>query len=105
MQSIADMAMWHTLLVADYTMIIMMRFFKAFKGQARLAVVTNTIVHASTDLFHFVIVFLSAFLTYTFAGTVLFGRRLKGFSSFQKSFGTCFAIACGDFDWTALSRE
>eukprot|EP00746_Dinoflagellata_sp_MGD_P079359 gnl/MRDRNA2_/MRDRNA2_31720_c0_seq1.p1 gnl/MRDRNA2_/MRDRNA2_31720_c0~~gnl/MRDRNA2_/MRDRNA2_31720_c0_seq1.p1 ORF type:complete len:1604 (+),score=291.19 gnl/MRDRNA2_/MRDRNA2_31720_c0_seq1:146-4957(+) len=104
-QNVSDMSMWYRLVLANYTMMIMLRFFKAFKGHPRLAIVTNTIVRASTDLFHFVIVFLSAFLTYTFAGTVLFGRRLKGFSTFQKSFGSCFAIACGDFDWNVLSKE
>lgn len=81
---LSNMGMWFRLLQANYTMIILMRFFKAFKGQARLAIVTNTIVHASSDLFHFVIVFLSAFLTYTFAGTVLFGRRIQGFSTFPE---------------------
>eukprot|EP00746_Dinoflagellata_sp_MGD_P064876 gnl/MRDRNA2_/MRDRNA2_27050_c0_seq1.p1 gnl/MRDRNA2_/MRDRNA2_27050_c0~~gnl/MRDRNA2_/MRDRNA2_27050_c0_seq1.p1 ORF type:complete len:1273 (+),score=202.30 gnl/MRDRNA2_/MRDRNA2_27050_c0_seq1:3-3821(+) len=105
MQNLANMSMWYRLLLADYTMVIMLRFFKAFKGQARLAVVTNTIVTASTDLVHFAIVFLSAFLTYTFAGMILFGRRIGGFSTFQKSFGTCFAIACGDFDWALLVSE
>jgi hypothetical protein len=104
-QALSNMVMWYRLLLADYTMIIMLRFFKAFKGQARLAVVTNTIVHASADLFHFGIVFVSAFLTFTFSGMILFGRRMNGFSTFEKAFGTCFAIACGDFDWGALSYE
>merc|ERR1719428_1999059 len=86
-------------------LLVMCRFFKAFKGQPRLAVVTTTIASAGADLFHFGLIFFSVFLTFAFAGTILFGRRLAGFSSFRTAFGTSFAIACGDFDWTNMSAE
>merc|ERR1719428_788571 len=86
-------------------LLVMCRFFKAFKGQPRLAVVTTTIASAGSDLFHFGLIFFSVFLTFAFAGTILFGRRMAGFSSFRTAFGTSFAVACGDFDWTNMSAE
>lgn len=103
--ALASLAMWSRIVLADYVLLVMLRFFKAFKGQPRLAVVTNTIYMAGSDLFHFGIVFFSVFMTFAFAGTVLFGRRLPGFNSFGRSVGTCFAIICGDFQWATLSKE
>eukprot|EP00746_Dinoflagellata_sp_MGD_P083302 gnl/MRDRNA2_/MRDRNA2_33178_c0_seq1.p1 gnl/MRDRNA2_/MRDRNA2_33178_c0~~gnl/MRDRNA2_/MRDRNA2_33178_c0_seq1.p1 ORF type:complete len:1065 (-),score=154.19 gnl/MRDRNA2_/MRDRNA2_33178_c0_seq1:41-2875(-) len=97
--------MWWRLLLVYFMLLVMCRFFKAFKGQPRLAVVTNTIYSAASDLFHFGLIFICVFLTFAFAGTILFGRRMAGFSSFKTAFGTSFAIACGDFDWTSMSYE
>merc|ERR1719191_2059322 len=103
--NLAFLVMWYRILISDYMLLIMIRLFKAFKGHPRLAVVTNTIYVAGSDLFHFGIVFTSIFLAFAYSGTLLFGRRLSGFSTFSKSCGSCFAIACGEFQWAVMTEE
>merc|ERR1719473_2089521 len=90
--------MWYRLLLGDYVFFYMLRFFKAFRAQPRLALVTTTIYTAGADLFHFSIVFVSIFGSFAFASVVLFGRRMVEFSSFFRAASTCFAILCGDYD-------
>lgn len=103
--ALAANTMWYRLLLSDYMMLIMLRCFKAFKGQPRLAMVTNTMQAAGSDLFHFGIVFFTIFTSFAFAGTILFGRRMVGFSTMTMACGSCFAILCGEFDWGLMSQE
>jgi len=86
-----------------YPLLMLMKLFKAFSAQARLAIVTDTLSSASTDLVHFLLVFLSIFLTYAVAGVVLFGREIDNFSTFARSVVSSFRIMMGDFDWEELS--
>jgi len=65
--------------------------------------VTDTLISASTDLAHFSLVFLSIFLTYALAGSVLFGRDMDNFSTFARAVASSFRIMMGDFDWEELS--
>eukprot|EP00746_Dinoflagellata_sp_MGD_P145113 gnl/MRDRNA2_/MRDRNA2_77764_c0_seq1.p1 gnl/MRDRNA2_/MRDRNA2_77764_c0~~gnl/MRDRNA2_/MRDRNA2_77764_c0_seq1.p1 ORF type:complete len:1096 (+),score=233.83 gnl/MRDRNA2_/MRDRNA2_77764_c0_seq1:65-3352(+) len=91
------------LVLASYPMIIVLRLFKAFASQPRLAVVTKTLDCASIDLVHFLLVFSSVFLTYAVAGVVLFGREVDSFTTFGRAVNTCFRCMMGDFDWDAMS--
>merc|ERR550514_1215019 len=83
----------------------MLRFFKAYSGQPRLAMVTSTLTRAATDLFHFMIVFMTIFLCYSYSGMFLFGRRVEKFSTATYAVQTCFNMVMGDFDWSELSEE
>lgn len=85
-----------------YPGIIMLRLFKAFAAQPRLAVVTETLRTAWQDIFHFCIVFLSIFVSFTISGNILFGQDLEGFATLDRSFLTCFRCMLGDFDWDAF---
>lgn len=85
-----------------YPAVITMRLFKAFASQPRLAVVTRTLESAYIDLFHFLIIFLSVFMTYTVAGVVLFGREVHSFTTMFRAVMTCFRASFGDFDWEEL---
>jgi hypothetical protein len=93
------------LAVCWYTILIMFRFFQAFKAQPRLAVVTNTITRSLTDLAHFIIVLIVVLLAYSVAGMFLFGHRLLNFSEMGTSLNTCFLVMIGDFDFAELSAE
>jgi len=93
------------LLICWYTILIMFRFFQAFKAQPRLAVVTNTITRSLTDLAHFIVVLLVVLLAYAVAAMFLFGHRLLQFSEIGTSLNTCFLIMIGDFDFAELSAE
>mmetsp|Transcript_33872 Transcript_33872/g.80867 ORF Transcript_33872/g.80867 Transcript_33872/m.80867 type:complete len:871 (-) Transcript_33872:235-2847(-) len=78
---------------------IMLKFFKAFQANPRLQLVTNTLIQASDELFHFLIVFLAIFMGFSVSGHILFGDDLIEFSSFDRSMDTSFRTLLGDFGW------
>eukprot|EP00928_Gymnodinium_smaydae_P010441 TRINITY_DN13937_c0_g1_i1.p1 TRINITY_DN13937_c0_g1~~TRINITY_DN13937_c0_g1_i1.p1 ORF type:complete len:865 (+),score=196.33 TRINITY_DN13937_c0_g1_i1:276-2870(+) len=86
-----------------YPLIIVIRLFKAFSAQPRLAVVTNTMIKAGPDLLHFMIVFGSVFLTFTICGIVLFGREVSSFTTFSRAMVATFRTMLGDIEWDELS--
>eukprot|EP00928_Gymnodinium_smaydae_P021197 TRINITY_DN18250_c0_g3_i1.p1 TRINITY_DN18250_c0_g3~~TRINITY_DN18250_c0_g3_i1.p1 ORF type:complete len:958 (-),score=117.64 TRINITY_DN18250_c0_g3_i1:466-3339(-) len=88
--------------LALYPFVVLMRFFKAFSAQPRLALVTNTIVRASTDVAHFGIVFFTVFSVFTISAQIMFGQELHEFATIFRSFNTAFRILLGDFDWDRL---
>jgi len=89
-----------------YTLALQFRFFVSFGAQPRLALVTNTIKAVMVDLLHFSIVLCPTFLTYAFAGTLLFGRRMKEFSTVTQALMTCFRIMIeSEYPWDDLAAE
>merc|ERR1712227_394918 len=69
--------------------IVMLRFFKAFSMQPQLAIVTETLSRGFVDIVHFLIVFVSVFVTYALGGNVLFGHQLTSFHTMDYSLYTC----------------
>jgi len=92
------------LFLGCYPVLTMARLFKAFAAQPRLSIVTRTLSKAGADLIHFLLVFISVFLTYVIAGIVLFGREVDNFTNFNRSVITSFRAMMGDFDWDAMMR-
>jgi len=89
-----------------YTFLLQFRFFINFGAQPRLALVTNTIRAVVVDLVHFLIVLLPTFLTYAFAGNLLFGRRMREFSTLFQSLMTCFRIMIeSEYPWDDLAAK
>eukprot|EP00929_Paragymnodinium_shiwhaense_P057131 TRINITY_DN2858_c0_g2_i1.p1 TRINITY_DN2858_c0_g2~~TRINITY_DN2858_c0_g2_i1.p1 ORF type:complete len:904 (-),score=199.62 TRINITY_DN2858_c0_g2_i1:219-2930(-) len=88
-----------------YTLFIMLRFFKAFEAQPRLAIVTHTVVGCSSDFIHFFIVFTSIFFSFTVSGMFLFGHRLMEWADPFLACTECLRILFGDFDWDELGEE
>jgi hypothetical protein len=95
----------YRLFICWYTIIIMMRFFKAFLAQPKLAVVTNTVLRSLPDVAHFLIVLLLVFFAYSVAGMFLFGHRMLIFSELKFALFSCFLIMLGNFDFAELSEE
>lgn len=93
------------LVICWYTIMIMFRFFQAFKAQPRLAVVTNTITRSFKDLVHFLVVFVVVVFAYSVAAMFLFGHRLLQFSELGTSLNTCFLVVIGDFDFSEMAAE
>eukprot|EP00746_Dinoflagellata_sp_MGD_P019260 gnl/MRDRNA2_/MRDRNA2_144749_c0_seq1.p1 gnl/MRDRNA2_/MRDRNA2_144749_c0~~gnl/MRDRNA2_/MRDRNA2_144749_c0_seq1.p1 ORF type:complete len:858 (-),score=133.15 gnl/MRDRNA2_/MRDRNA2_144749_c0_seq1:10-2394(-) len=85
-----------------YPVALALRLFKAFHAQPRLSLVTHTLMRASTDVLHYLVVFMSIFLTYVTMATSLFGREIEAFSTLERSFTTCFVVLMGDFDVAAM---
>eukprot|EP00971_Amphidinium_carterae_P205037 4069386-Amphidinium_carterae.1 len=115
--------------MAAYPIIIVVRLFKAFKAQPRLALVTRTMTSAATDLIHFGIVcfpeyswegrgwhnklrhailailrFSSVFLAFAVAGVMLFGGEVLDFGTLDRAIIACFRVVHGDFQWDEISR-
>jgi len=88
-----------------YTLFLILRFFKAFQAQPRLAIVTNTIKNSFTDLTHFLVILISVFMSFAVAGTFLFGHRLLAFSEMRIALNTCFLIMLGSFEYGELEEE
>merc|ERR1740130_1437810 len=78
---------------------IMLKFFKAFQANPRLQLVTNTLVRAGSDIFHFSVVFMAVFLGFSVTGHILLGNDLLQFRSFTSSIDTCFIVLMGEFGW------
>jgi hypothetical protein len=93
------------LIVCWYTIMIMFRFFQAFKAQPRLAVVTNTITRSFVDLVHFIVVFVVVVFAYSVAAMFLFGHRLLQFSELGTAFNSCALVVIGDFDFSEMAAE
>lgn len=102
LQSVVQYVHIFKLVLSAYPLIIVLRLFKAFAAQPRLAVVTNTLLATSTDLAHLMLVFASIFITLAISGLVLFGRRLESFTTAPRAIMTVFRLMVGDFDWEAL---
>merc|ERR1719359_1273469 len=90
---------------SDYTLVVMFRFFKAFRAQPRLAIVTTTLYNASGDMFHFCLVMLTIFMSYAMAGVILLGQSSADFMSLDFAVMTCFEMIMGDFEWDELARQ
>jgi len=84
---------------------ILMKFFKAFQANPRLQVVTNTMVKAGSDIFHFSVVFFAVFLGFAVTGHIFFGNDLRQFRNIATSIDTCFIVLMGDFGWYELQAQ
>mmetsp|Transcript_14819 Transcript_14819/g.33717 ORF Transcript_14819/g.33717 Transcript_14819/m.33717 type:complete len:943 (-) Transcript_14819:16-2844(-) len=85
-----------------YTLLIVMKFFEAFSGSPRLAIMAETLTRAFVDLFHFCIVFGTIFITFALGGYVLFGQQLEEWASFDRAITTSFRALVGDFNYNAM---
>jgi len=87
-----------------YPMIVMMRLFKSFKAQPRLALVTATMAKASQDMIHFFIVFLSVYVCMMVNSVLFFGQDVQEFGSVPRAIHSCFRAMFGDWDWDAMKE-
>merc|ERR1719313_3308547 len=87
--------MYQRLALFWYTLIILLRFLKGFRGQPRVALIAETLKFASIDLFHFMLIFMAVFLSFALGGHVLFGPHLLEWSTFVLSTTTSFRLLMG----------
>eukprot|EP00930_Biecheleria_cincta_P082567 TRINITY_DN72282_c0_g1_i1.p1 TRINITY_DN72282_c0_g1~~TRINITY_DN72282_c0_g1_i1.p1 ORF type:complete len:897 (+),score=169.91 TRINITY_DN72282_c0_g1_i1:58-2691(+) len=94
----------YTIMIIFYPLIIMLRLFKSFQAQPRLAIVTTTLRTAAPDLVHFFIVFLCVFICFLVNSILFFGQDLEAFSTVDRAFITCFLAMFGDWDWDGMKE-
>jgi len=92
------------LLGAFYPVMIVLRLFKAFQSQPRLALVSKTLYNSSGDLAHFGIVFLSAFFSFVLVFMAIFGREMTDFAQFDRAVMTLVRAFLGDFDYDTMDQ-
>jgi len=92
--------------VAWYHLALILRFFVASRGQVRLAIVVNTLIEASIDLLHLVIVFGIIFIAYVISGFILFGRRMDSLSTIPDALAyTIQIVLMKEFDFDGLTYQ
>lgn len=106
MIAVSSVSVMTQILVADYHVLLIFRFFMAVRGQPRLAIILNTVSMAATDLAHLVIVILLIFFAYAMSGHVLFGRRLAEYATFSNAFAKCFQIMMErQYPWDRFTEQ
>ena len=75
------------------------RSLKLMDFQPRLGIVTKTLARAASDILHFMVVFGVVFMGYVMMGTLVFGYKIKEFSSLSRSLRTCFETLLGEIGW------
>lgn len=100
-----DFAEFYRVYMGWYTIGIIMRFFRAFMAQPRLAVVTHTLIASCPSLVHYLIVFFIMVASFSASAAILFGHRLVEFSSIGFSLQTTAQITLGNFDLEELMDD
>merc|ERR1712139_474961 len=85
-----------------YTVILMARFFKGFRGQPRIAVISKTLAVSSMDLVHYYYILATVFVNFALGGYVLFGSQLHPWSTIQNSVHSAFAMTFGKVDYASI---
>ena len=90
------------LLIFLYNILMMLRFFKGFRGQPVIAVLLDTFTNAFYDLLHFMFIFTVVFLSFAFGAHAVYGTSLEEYSTLLKSIESQFGILFGSFDFYAM---
>lgn len=85
-----------------YPTVLMLRLFKSFAAQPRLAIITETFVEAQSDIFHFFIVFFSVYFCMAVNGVLFFGQDMVDFATIDRAFHACFLSMFGDWDYEGM---
>ena len=73
----------------------MLAFFKAFRANPRLDVVTNTFKNSFSDFMHFFVVLFTVLWVFVMTGHLLFGHKIANFSTASWSLDSCMMIMLG----------
>lgn len=90
-----------TLLV--YPINLMLRLGLGFSGNARLSMTTRVITSCASDLFHFMLVYMSFLFCFTILAMLMFGRDVEGFSTMSRSLQSNIQMMFGDVDWEVMN--
>ncbi|CAD7940545.1 unnamed protein product [Amoebophrya sp. A120] len=102
LEGLIDFKVWADLSLFWFNILNMLRFFKGFRGQPRIAVLLETFNNASIDFAHFLTIFLVVFLNYAIAGYVLYGVYISDFSTFSRSIEALFAMLFGEMKFNEM---
>ncbi|KAG7390437.1 hypothetical protein PHYPSEUDO_007960 [Phytophthora pseudosyringae] len=95
--SVDDIYTWLTVAQLGLYCIRQLRF------HPQLNVFARTVSNALHQFRHFFFVFIIIFLTFSFSGNVLFGHRVRQFSTGYYSMQTCINMLFGEFDYRDIN--
>lgn len=78
---LSNLTTFTQLLLFVYSLVLMLRFFKSFSGQPRMAIIGKTLVMAAEDLYHFIVLYGIIIANFTITGYILFGAQLSDWAS------------------------
>mmetsp|Transcript_6062 Transcript_6062/g.14406 ORF Transcript_6062/g.14406 Transcript_6062/m.14406 type:complete len:798 (-) Transcript_6062:82-2475(-) len=93
---------YHRLGMFWYVALILLRFFRGFAGQPRIATIGRTIGQAASDLGHLGLMVAVAFCNLALGGYLVFGPELEAWSSIEKAIMTTISILFGQGDLGAM---
>mmetsp|Transcript_43647 Transcript_43647/g.78470 ORF Transcript_43647/g.78470 Transcript_43647/m.78470 type:complete len:864 (-) Transcript_43647:186-2777(-) len=105
MEGLMGIERWYRSSFCFYPIAVMLRLFKSFSAQGRLAVVTRTLSDAAPDMAHFFIVFFAVYFCLTVNSMLLFGQDIAGFATLDRAILSCFRALFGDFDWGEVTES
>jgi len=87
-----------------YPFVGMLRLFKSFEAQPRLAIVTATLKTAAPDFGHFMLVIACVFACLLVSGILFLGQDLEDFSTPEHAFRSSLLAVLGNWDWQVLEE-
>mmetsp|Transcript_23454 Transcript_23454/g.54175 ORF Transcript_23454/g.54175 Transcript_23454/m.54175 type:complete len:1084 (-) Transcript_23454:93-3344(-) len=92
-------------LIADYHIVLLVRFVLASRGQPRLAIIVNTMRKAMVDFAHLLLVMAIIYAAYVSSGHILFGARVEAYSTLPGALADCFSIVLTrEYSWEELTE-
>eukprot|EP00429_Kryptoperidinium_foliaceum_P003407 CAMPEP_0176005568 /NCGR_PEP_ID=MMETSP0120_2-20121206/2274_1 /TAXON_ID=160619 /ORGANISM="Kryptoperidinium foliaceum, Strain CCMP 1326" /LENGTH=719 /DNA_ID=CAMNT_0017338281 /DNA_START=206 /DNA_END=2365 /DNA_ORIENTATION=+ len=83
-------------------LMILLRLFKAFSAQPRLALVTETLRMAWTNLAHYLVVFCTIFALYAVMGVAFFGNKVRNYATLDRAIPSVLLGLLGAFDFQEM---
>ncbi|CAE7174862.1 pkd2, partial [Symbiodinium microadriaticum] len=94
------------ILISLFHILLLFQFLVASKGQPRLALLANTLEMAFQDILHLFVVFLFIFSAFVIAGHILFGSKLRDFSTVKGAFAKSLEqVVSFKTDWDVITEQ
>eukprot|EP00929_Paragymnodinium_shiwhaense_P094317 TRINITY_DN5481_c0_g1_i1.p1 TRINITY_DN5481_c0_g1~~TRINITY_DN5481_c0_g1_i1.p1 ORF type:complete len:856 (-),score=207.45 TRINITY_DN5481_c0_g1_i1:66-2633(-) len=92
----------HRLISFWYSIALSGRFFRGFLGQPRVALLIQVLSSSFSFLYHYLVVCVLVFGSFTVGGYILFGEQLEQWSSLGSSVASLMGVLFGVFDYEEL---
>lgn len=93
---------YHRLGMFWYVGLVLLRLFRGFSGQPRIAAIGRTVGKAASDLGHLLIIETITFMNLTLGGQLLFGPDLEAWHTFADAAMTSISFLFGQGDASAM---
>jgi hypothetical protein len=98
LQVLVELRAYHRLVMFGYQALLLLRFFRGFVGQPRVALAGRTLASAAADLLHFAVIFAVLLESCILGGFALFGAELEHWSTIEQAHMSTLAMAFGRGD-------
>lgn len=85
-------------------LLCLVRCFKFYRFQPRLAIINKTLVNAFPDLYHFILMFITVLFGFAVMSTILFGTELWQFATLFESLNTGWMWMNGAVRYADIAR-